>query len=40
MPFVAGTVASHSNPKEVPNNTADKFEAGRRFYQSHIKVKF
>ena len=30
IPFVAGTVASHNNPKEVPNNTADKFEAGKK----------
>ena len=30
IPFVAGTVASHNKPNEVPNKTADKFEAGRK----------
>ena len=29
IPLVAGTVASHSNPNEVPNKTADKLEAGK-----------
>ena len=36
IPFVAGTVASHNNPKEVPNKTADKFEAGKKI--NSIKV--
>ena len=30
MPFVAGTVASQSSPKEVPNKTADILEAGKK----------
>ena len=30
MPLVAGTVASHNKPKEVPNKIADKFEAGKK----------
>ena len=36
IPLVAGTVANHKSPKVVPNNTADKFEAGRKI--NKIKV--
>ena len=34
--IVAGTVASHNRPNEVPNNIADKFEAGKKI--NNIKV--
>src|SRR6056300_110889 len=29
MPFVAGMVASHKNPKQIPNAMANPLEAGR-----------
>ena len=36
IPLVAGTVASHNNPKDVPNNTADKFEAGKKINRINV----
>ena len=36
IPFVAGTVASHNSPKEVPNKIADKFDAGRKMNSINV----
>ena len=36
IPLVAGTVASHNNPNDVPNNTADKFYAGKKIIRINV----
>ena len=39
MPFVAGTVANHNNPKVIPKAIAEIFDGGKNLIGKLVPVK-